>query len=267
MTFLVDHKNFLSHTLFPKRNKFQRKFQKKQRVQVSFQLAVNQQEKKVQVADRFGEDDWRRKSKPIQPGSSYPAKEYCSHCGLCDTYYVAKVKEACAFLGDGMSKIEKMEEQVHGRSRSTNSNDELHFGVNEEMLYARNVPGIEGAQWTGIVTQVAVEMLNSGKVDAVVCVQSDANDRFQPRPVVATTAQEILDARGVKPCLSTNLEVLATVEALDVKKLLFIGTERGHKLYNQRSIGKNTRQHRICLLFFDSQVKLIYFLTYLSGGS
>lgn len=40
-------------------------------------------------------------AKPIQQGSTYPAQEFCSHCGLCDTYYVAHVKEACAFLGDG----------------------------------------------------------------------------------------------------------------------------------------------------------------------
>lgn len=45
--------------------------------------------------------DWRAKAKPVQPGSSYPAKEHCSQCGLCDTYYVAHVKEACAFLGEG----------------------------------------------------------------------------------------------------------------------------------------------------------------------
>lgn len=30
----------------------------------------------------------------------------CSNCGLCDTYYVAHVKDACAFLGDGMSRVE-----------------------------------------------------------------------------------------------------------------------------------------------------------------
>jgi hypothetical protein len=29
-----------------------------------------------------------------------------SRCGLCDTYYVAHVKNACAFLGDGMSRVE-----------------------------------------------------------------------------------------------------------------------------------------------------------------
>ncbi|PNH06770.1 7-hydroxymethyl chlorophyll a reductase, chloroplastic [Tetrabaena socialis] len=71
--------------------------------------------------------------------------------------------------------------------------------------------------------QIAIEMLSSGKVDAVVCVQSDENDRFAPKPVVARTVEDIIKARGVKPTLSPNLNVLATVEALQVKKLLFIG--------------------------------------------
>ena len=47
--------------------------------------------------------------------------------------------------------------------------------------------------------------------------------RFEPKPLVATSVEDILAARGVKPCLSPNLNVLATVEALQVKKLLFIG--------------------------------------------
>lgn len=33
--------------------------------------------------------------------------------------------------------------------------------------------------------QIAIEMLESGKVDAVVCVQSDESDRFTPKPVGA----------------------------------------------------------------------------------
>ena len=41
--------------------------------------------------------------------------------------------------------------------------------------------------------------------------------------VVARTKEDILKARGVKPTLSPNLNVLATVEALNVKRLLFIG--------------------------------------------
>ena len=43
--------------------------------------------------------------------------------------------------------------------------------------------------------------------------------------VVARSRADIMAARGVKPTLSPNLNVLATVEALmpDVKRLLFIG--------------------------------------------
>ena len=41
--------------------------------------------------------------------------------------------------------------------------------------------------------------------------------------VVARTREDILKAGGVKPTLSPNLNTLATVEALGVKRLLFIG--------------------------------------------
>lgn len=41
--------------------------------------------------------------------------------------------------------------------------------------------------------------------------------------VVARSKDDILKAKGVKPTLSPNLNTLAIVEALDVKRLLFIG--------------------------------------------
>ena len=41
--------------------------------------------------------------------------------------------------------------------------------------------------------------------------------------MVARCKADILAARGVKPTLSPNLNTLATVEALGVKRLLFIG--------------------------------------------
>lgn len=168
-------------------------------------------------------DDWRERSRPIPPGGIYPAKDHCSQCGLCDTYYIAHVKKACAFLGDGMSKIEVLEPIVHGRGRKEDSLDDLYFGVHEEVNYARKIEPLEGAQWTGIVTTIAIEMLRSNKVDAVVCVQSDAEDRFSPKPFLARTPEEVLAARGVKPTLSPNLNTLALVEAAGVKRLLFCG--------------------------------------------
>ncbi|XP_027189477.1 7-hydroxymethyl chlorophyll a reductase, chloroplastic isoform X2 [Cicer arietinum] len=167
--------------------------------------------------------DWRKRSKPIPPGGTYPAKDQCSRCGLCDTYYIAHVKNACAFLGDGMSRIEKLEPVVHGRGRKTDTLDETYLGVYEELLYARKLNPVEGAQWTGIVTTIAIEMLKSGMVEAVICVQSDPDDRFSPRPVLARTPEEVLAAKGVKPTLSPNLNTLALVEAAGVKRLLFCG--------------------------------------------
>ncbi|KAK4482512.1 hypothetical protein RD792_009671 [Penstemon davidsonii] len=168
-------------------------------------------------------EDWRQKSRPIPPGGTYPAKEHCSRCGLCDTYYIAHVKNACAFLGDGMSKIEALEPIVHGRGRKTDSLDETYMGVYENLLYARKTNPVEGAQWTGIVTTIAIEMLRTGMVEAVICVQSDPEDRFTPRPFLARTPDEVLAARGVKPTLSPNLNTLALVEAAGVKRLLFCG--------------------------------------------
>lgn len=168
-------------------------------------------------------DDWRKKSRPIPPGGIYPAKDHCSQCGLCDTYYIAHVKNACAFLGDGMSRIEGLEPVVHGRGRKDDSLDETYLGVHEELLYARKTKPVEGAQWTGIVTTIAIEMLKSGMVEAVICVQSDPEDRFTPRPVLARTPEEVLAAKGVKPTLSPNLNTLALVEAAGVKRLLFCG--------------------------------------------
>ena len=61
--------------------------------------------------------------------------------------------------------------------------DDLHFGVHEDMMNARDVIAVQGAQWTGVVTQIAIDMLESGKVDAVICVQNDEEDRFKPKPV------------------------------------------------------------------------------------
>ena len=165
--------------------------------------------------------DWRS-ARPISEGKPYPAKEHCSQCGLCDTYFVHHVKEACAFIAPG-DDLAALERSTHGRRRDLDDDDELIFGVHQSLFNAKVVPSVPGAQWTGIVTSIACAMLSEGLVDAVVCVQSDPGDRFTPRPFVARTVEDIMAARGVKPVLSPNLDVLATVEALDVENLLFIG--------------------------------------------
>jgi coenzyme F420 hydrogenase subunit beta len=91
------------------------------------------------------------------------------------------------------------------------------------MMAARKTEPIEGAQWTGIVSSIAIAMLTSGKVEGVVCVQNTPEDRFQPQPVIATTPEEILAARVNKPTLSPNLSVLEQIEQSGMKRLLVIG--------------------------------------------
>ena len=88
---------------------------------------------------------------------AFPAKELCSNCGLCrSSVGVASVTEACAFIGDGMSRAESLEAQLHGRERRYDDDnlDEAHFGVHDEILLARGFQ--QGAQWTGVATGVAL---------------------------------------------------------------------------------------------------------------
>ncbi|MGL5871527.1 MAG: Coenzyme F420 hydrogenase/dehydrogenase, beta subunit C-terminal domain [Xenococcaceae cyanobacterium] len=161
-----------------------------------------------------------QKAKALKPGSRRPAKELCSECGLCDTYYIHYVKEACAFLNQ---QIAELEAEAHGRSRNLEEENDVYFGVHQEMMMARKQQPIEGAQWTGIVSTIACEMLNRGMVEGVVCVQNTKEDRFQPMPVIARTPEEVLAARVNKPTLSPNLSVLEQIEQSGMKRLLVIG--------------------------------------------
>jgi coenzyme F420 hydrogenase subunit beta len=161
-----------------------------------------------------------KKAKGLKPNSPKPAKQLCSECGLCDTYYIHYVKEACAFLNQQMSELEQ---EAHNRSRNLDNENELYFGVHQDMMAARKKQPLEGAQWTGIVSTIACEMLTRGLVEGVVCVQNSKEDRFQPVPIIATTTEEILAAKVNKPTLSPNLSVLEQIEESGLKKLLVIG--------------------------------------------
>jgi coenzyme F420 hydrogenase subunit beta len=161
-----------------------------------------------------------KKAKALKPSSRRPAKDLCSECGLCDTYYIHYVKEACAFLNQ---QIAELEAQAHGRSRDLDRDDDVYFGVHQTMMAARKTQPIPGAQWTGIVSSIAIAMLTQGLVEGVVCVQNSPDDRFAPRPVIATTVEDILAARVNKPTLSPNLNILEQIEQAGLKRLLVIG--------------------------------------------
>ena len=184
-----------------------------------------------------------KKAKALKPSSRRPAKELCSECGLCDTYYIHYVKEACAFINQ---QIGELEEETHDRSRNLDNPDELYFGVHQDMIAARKQQPIEGAQWTGIVSSIAIEMLNRGIVEGVVCVQNTKEDRFQPMPVIARTPEEILAARVNKPTLSPNLSVLEEIEKSGMKRLLVIGV--GCQIQALRAVEKQLGLEKLYVL-------------------
>jgi coenzyme F420 hydrogenase subunit beta len=160
------------------------------------------------------------RARPIPRTAVRPAKDLCSDCGLCDSRWVAYVRRACAFLEQ---RFEAMEVEAHGRSRDLDDENELYFGVQQRMLTARLEPPIPGAQWTGIVSRIGVRALESGLVDAVLCVGQSPEDRFTPVPVLARTPEEVLAARVNKPTLSPNLAVLEQLPGSGIRRLLAIG--------------------------------------------
>ncbi|TRV13514.1 MAG: hypothetical protein EWV41_02565 [Microcystis wesenbergii Mw_MB_S_20031200_S109] len=183
------------------------------------------------------------KAKALKSNSRRPAKELCSECGLCDTYYIHYVKEACAFLNQ---QIADLEAEAHGKSRNLNQENDLYFGVHQEMMAAKKKQALPGAQWTGIVSTIACEMLDRGLVEGVVCVQNTAEDRFQPQPILARTTEEILAAKVNKPTLSPNLSVLEEIEKSGMKRLLVIGV--GCQIQALRAVEKKLGLEKLYVL-------------------
>ncbi len=184
-----------------------------------------------------------KKAKALKVGNRRPAKDLCSECGLCDTYYIHYVKEACAFLNQ---QIANLETEAHGRSRDLEQENDLYFGVHQQMMAARKQEPIEGAQWTGIVSTIAIAMLTRGLVEGVVCVQNSSDDRFQPQPIIATTPEEILAAKVNKPTLSPNLSVLEQIERSGMKRLLVIGV--GCQIQALRAVEKELGLEKLYVL-------------------
>ena len=189
----------------------------------------------------FATQNKRKYGKPIDPQfwpERYPAKELCSKCGLCETSFIAEVKDACAFIGPGMARIDQLEEEIHGRRRDPNSLvesfspstiDEARFGVLREPIRLAKGNKIKEAQWTGVMTGIALSMLEGDHVDAVVCIanseSSDSSTNFgSPEPILARTPEDVLRGRGVKPALAPSLRVLDEIECdPSIQRLLFCG--------------------------------------------
>ncbi len=112
---------------------------------------------------------------------------------------------------------------MHGRSRDPARIDELHFGPFRRMLRASMKMPAEGAQWTGITTGIAEQLLARGLVDAVLTMAPDPHDRWRPLPVLVTSAADMAACRGMRMGYAPLLSLLEPAIAAGHRRLAVIG--------------------------------------------
>ena len=147
-------------------------------------------------------------------------RDLCTDCGLSRTGASDRCGRACQFIHP---RYEELERQVHGRARNASRGDELHFGPYREMYRARLRAARPGAQWTGITTRIAERLLETGAVEAVLATAADPADRWKPRPVLVTRAEDMAECRGMKMGFSPVLALLDQVAARGLRRVALIG--------------------------------------------
>jgi len=163
---------------------------------------------------------------PLAPAVEAPAlreplhRDLCTDCGLSRTADAGRCGRACQFIRPRYAELER---RVHGRARSPERSDELHFGAFLEMVRARRRQPAPGAQWSGIATRLGERLLETGTVDAVLATAADPDDRWRPRPVIVTHAEGMAACRGMKMGFSPLLALLDRVREAGHRRLAVIG--------------------------------------------
>ncbi|MEP4980191.1 Coenzyme F420 hydrogenase/dehydrogenase, beta subunit C-terminal domain [Ascidiaceihabitans sp.] len=145
-------------------------------------------------------------------------RSLCTDCGVSRMKDPSMCGRACQFIQPDYPALEN---KIHGRVRGIG--DEMYFGAFKAMYKARMAPPKTGAQWTGITTSLAADLLNKGKVDAVLCVVPDPDDVWKPRPALITDAQNMAQARGMRMGYAPLLTLLEEAQALGYSRLCVVG--------------------------------------------
>jgi coenzyme F420 hydrogenase subunit beta len=142
-------------------------------------------------------------------GQPHLVKE-CQVCGIC-----AKV---CPRYNWTMANVEDF---VFGRER----NPEEEFGIYRRIAVAQATDNnIANVQDGGVATALLLFGIKTGLIDSAIVAGTDKDKPFYPVPMLATNAEEIIEAAGTKYSCSSN--VLALSEMLRQKKtnVAFVGT-------------------------------------------
>ncbi len=143
----------------------------------------------------------------------------CTDCGVSRMKNPEACGKACQFI---KPDYETAETRIHGRDAGV-TGDEAFFGVFQQMHRAALIPAREGAQWTGLTTRLAEKLLETGGVDAVLCVVPDAEDRWKPVPALITDPADMVQARGMRMGYAPLLALLEPAVAAGHKRIAVIG--------------------------------------------
>ncbi len=147
-----------------------------------------------------------------------PRPGLCTDCGVSRLGDGKACGQACQFIAP---EYPALEQRVHGRQAG--AGDEAFFGVTRAMLRARLEPAADGAQWTGLTTALAAELLRAGAVDAVLATAADPQDRWQPRPVIVTEPADMARCRGMRMGFGPLLALLEPARLAGHRRLAVIG--------------------------------------------
>jgi coenzyme F420 hydrogenase subunit beta len=163
---------------------------------------------------------------PLSPGLTAPVlaapepRRMCTDCGLSRMAMAGECGQACQFL---QPDYPGMEARVHGRPRDAELADELFFGPFRAMHRAALKAPAPGAQWTGIATRLGARLLETGAVDAVLCVGPDPADRWRPQPIIVTDPAAMAHARGMRMGYAPLLALLEPAAAAGHRRIALIG--------------------------------------------
>lgn len=149
-----------------------------------------------------------------------PHRDLCTDCGISRTADPKRCGRACQFI---KPQYAQLEQRIHGRSRDLQRSDEQFFGVFADMLRARLVEPLSGAQWTGITTRIGERLLETGAVDAVLTMRADPHDRWRPQPVLVTEAADMAECRGMRMGYAPLLSLLEPAVQQGHRRLAVIG--------------------------------------------
>ena len=151
--------------------------------------------------------------------------------------------KACQFIQPDYAGSEQ---RVHGRTADPSLGEEAFFGVTAAMQRARMATPASGAQWTGITTELAAELLRSDHVTAVLAVAPDPSDRWKPLPVIVTNADDLAQYRGMRMGYAPTLAALEPAIEAGHTRIAVIGIPC--QVYALRQIEKDLGLDRLYVI-------------------